>query len=114
MLRFPAIEARDPTTYGHSERVSQLSLALGREINEIDYGPYKNVILSDQQLKELEYAALLHDFGKIGVRENILVKDKKLYGHEVQQIKDRIDLWKQSKLLELSHKKIDHLIREGN
>lgn len=108
-----AIEARDPTTYGHSERVSQLSLALGRELNEIDYGPYKNVIFSDQQLKEIEYAALLHDFGKIGVRESILVKDKKLFPHEVQHVHDRIDLWKQSKLLELSQKKIDHLVREG-
>lgn len=108
-----AIEARDPTTYGHSERVSQLSLALGRELNEIDYGPYKNIIFSDQQLKEIEYAALLHDFGKIGVRESILVKDKKLFPHEVQHVLDRIDLWKQSKLLELSQKKIDHLLREG-
>ncbi len=108
-----AIEARDPTTYGHSERVSQLSLALGRELNEIDYGPYKNIIFSDQQLKEIEYAALLHDFGKIGVRENILVKDKKLFPHEVQHVHDRIDLWKQSKIIEFSQKKIDHLIREG-
>ncbi len=108
-----AIEARDPTTYGHSERVSQLSLALGRELSEIDYGPYKNVTFTDQQLKELEYAALLHDFGKIGVRENILIKDKKLYPHEVQHVQDRVDLWKQSRLLDLSQKKIDHLIREG-
>jgi HD-GYP domain-containing protein (c-di-GMP phosphodiesterase class II) len=108
-----AIEARDPTTYGHSERVSQLSLALGKELNEIDYGPYKNTIFSDQQLKEIEYAALLHDFGKIGVRENILIKDKKLFPHEVQHIHDRVDLWKQSKIIEFSQKKIDHLIREG-
>lgn len=108
-----AIEARDPSTYGHSERVSQLSLALGRELGEIDIGPYKNVKFTDQQLKELEYAALLHDFGKIGVRENILVKDKKLFPHEVHRIQDRVDLWKQSKLLELSQKKIDHLLREG-
>lgn len=108
-----AIEARDPTTYGHSERVSQLSLALGRELNEIDYGPYKNITFNDQQLKEIEYAALLHDFGKIGVRESILVKDKKLFPHEVQHVHDRIDLWKQSKIIEFSQKKIDHLIREG-
>jgi HD-GYP domain-containing protein (c-di-GMP phosphodiesterase class II) len=108
-----AIEARDPTTYGHSERVAQLSLALGRELNEINTGPYKNFALNDQQLKELEYAALLHDFGKIGIRENILVKDKKLFPHEVQHVLDRVDLWKQSRLLELSHKKIDHLLREG-
>lgn len=108
-----AIEARDPTTYGHSERVSQLSLALGRELSEIDFGPYKNVSFSDQQLKELEYAALLHDFGKIGVRENILVKDKKLFPYEIQHVHDRVDLWKQSKIIEFNQKKIDHLVREG-
>ena len=108
-----AIEARDPSTHGHSERVSQLSLALGKELAEIDTGPYKNVRFTDQQLKELEYAALLHDFGKIGVRENILTKDKKLFPHEVLMVQDRVDLWKQSRLLELSQKKIDHLLREG-
>src|SRR5262249_34955508 len=40
-------------------------------------------------LKQLEYAALLHDFGKVGVREHVLVKARKLYDHERQRIADR-------------------------
>jgi response regulator RpfG family c-di-GMP phosphodiesterase len=42
-------------------------------------------------MRELEYASLLHDFGKIGVREHVLVKAKKLYPHDLELIRQRFD-----------------------
>jgi 3',5'-cyclic-nucleotide phosphodiesterase len=41
------------------------------------------------ELRELRYAALLHDFGKVGVREDVLVKAKKLYPHQLESVKQR-------------------------
>ncbi|MBN1610037.1 MAG: GAF domain-containing protein [Polyangiaceae bacterium] len=86
-----AIESRDPTTSGHSRRVAALTLALARSLQRADAAPYRGVRWSQEALRELEYAALLHDFGKIGVRENVLVKAKKLHPHELSRIRQRLD-----------------------
>ena len=72
-----AIEARDPTTSGHSERVAALTVRLGKEINSFSTGPLRLLYFSDRQIQEIRYAALLHDFGKIGVPEAILNKRQK-------------------------------------
>ncbi len=85
-----AIEQRDPTTSGHSLRVSVLSCGLARIVDRVDSGPFKDVRFTPRELKELEYASLLHDFGKIGVREEVLVKAKKLYPHEREAVRARI------------------------
>jgi HD-GYP domain-containing protein (c-di-GMP phosphodiesterase class II) len=87
-----AIEARDPTTSGHSRRVAELTLRLAEAVDRCDTGPYREVHFSNDERRELEYAALLHDFGKIGVRENVLVKEKKLYPYELESIRLRIEL----------------------
>jgi len=58
-----ALEAKDPYTKGHSERVAQLSVKLGRKMN-----------LPEDQVELLEYVGLLHDIGKIGVRDSVLKK----------------------------------------
>lgn len=87
-----AIEARDPTTSGHSRRVAQLTVQLARAVNEVSEGPYAGTCLTEDEIRELEYASLLHDFGKIGVREPVLVKAKKLYPHELEAIRLRIEL----------------------
>lgn len=86
-----AIEQRDLTTSGHSVRVSVLSCRLAEAVDRTDTGPYKHVRFSPQELLELEYAALLHDFGKIGVREQVLVKSKKLYDWQLRLIRSRFD-----------------------
>lgn len=86
-----AIEQRDPTTSGHSLRVSVLSVALAEVVDHIDTGPYAHQLFSRRDLKELEYASLLHDFGKIGVREEVLVKAKKLYPHQLREVRQRFD-----------------------
>lgn len=86
-----AIEQRDPTTSGHSLRVSVLSVALAEAIDRTDEGPYRDTVFSRRDLKEIEYASLLHDFGKIGVREEVLVKAKKLYPHQLREVRQRFD-----------------------
>jgi len=59
-----AIEARDPATYGHSERVMQLSLKLARKLR-----------LSQEECENIEFGAILHDIGKIGLDERALATD---------------------------------------
>jgi putative nucleotidyltransferase with HDIG domain len=62
-----AVEARDPYTAGHSQRVRRVSLAIGRELR-----------LSARQLGALGTAALFHDIGKIGMPDSILTKPERL------------------------------------
>jgi HD-GYP domain-containing protein (c-di-GMP phosphodiesterase class II) len=86
-----AIEQRDPTTSGHSRRVSDLTLGLARAVEQAPSGPYRGVTWTRDDLRELEYASLLHDFGKIGVREEVLLKAKKLFPHELDAIRARFE-----------------------
>lgn len=73
-----AIDRRDPTTSGHSVRVTELTCDMAELINEQTEGPFATTHFSDAELKQLRYAGLLHDFGKVGVREEVLVKQNKL------------------------------------
>ncbi len=86
-----AIEQRDPTTSGHSQRVADLTVALAHAADRADVGPFRDVAYSKDQLQEIEYAGLLHDFGKVGVREEVLVKAKKLYPHQLELVSARFD-----------------------
>ena len=86
-----AIESRDPTTSGHSRRVADLTVALAKVVDAESSRPYKDARFSREDLRELEYASLLHDFGKIGVREKVLVKAKKLYDESLELIRARFD-----------------------
>ncbi|MEW5692681.1 MAG: HD domain-containing phosphohydrolase [Candidatus Hydrogenedentota bacterium] len=96
-----AIESRDPTTSGHSERVALYCVALAEAVNRTTTGKYKEVYFTDEQIRELRYAAILHDFGKIGVKEDILVKAKKLYPWQFELIKERFKFIKRT--IELSN-----------
>jgi HD-GYP domain-containing protein (c-di-GMP phosphodiesterase class II) len=86
-----AIESRDPTTSGHSRRVADYTVGLAKVVDACGGGPYKDALFSAEDLRELEYASLLHDFGKIGVREKVLVKAKKLYDEDLELIRARFD-----------------------
>ncbi len=86
-----AIEQRDPTTSGHSLRVSHMTVGLAQIVDRVATGTYAGVRFSTEQIKEIRYAALLHDFGKVGVREDILVKAKKLYPMQMELIAHRFD-----------------------
>lgn len=87
-----AIESRDPTTSGHSERVAILTVGLAEKVDRADTGPYAGIAFSAEDMREIRYASLLHDFGKVGVREPVLVKACKLYDHNLEAVQDRFKL----------------------
>jgi HD-GYP domain-containing protein (c-di-GMP phosphodiesterase class II) len=84
-----AIEARDPTTAGHSFRVSELAERLARALGQADRFGLSAFPFNDEQLRAIRYAALLHDFGKIGVREHLLTKCEKLYPQQMELVELR-------------------------
>src|SRR5213080_1978443 len=102
-----AIEQRDPTTAGHSGRVEGLTTGLARAVNEIATGKYRDVKLTDDQMKELRYACLLHDFGKVGVREHILVKAKKLVPGQLEVIQARFEFIERSVQVKYATEKLE-------
>jgi HD-GYP domain-containing protein (c-di-GMP phosphodiesterase class II) len=104
-----AIEQRDPTTSGHSHRVAYLTVGLAGVVSRIDVGIYRNTSFSDDQLKEIEYASLLHDFGKLGVRENVLVKAKKLQPWEMEVVLQRFELVRATLEIEYLRRVIEYL-----
>ncbi len=87
-----AIEQRDPTTSGHSHRVCALTVELARVVDRTETGIYKKVSFNEDEMREIRYASLLHDFGKLGVREAVLVKAKKLYPEDLALIEERFKL----------------------
>ena len=60
-------------------RVKKLTVALAEAVDRVDNGPYAATKFSTAQLREINYASVLHDFGKVGVREHVLIKANKLY-----------------------------------
>jgi len=86
-----AIEQRDPTTSGHSLRVASYTGRLAEAVDAAPRGPYAAAHFDREQMKEIRYAALLHDFGKVGVREEVLVKAKKLYPMQLDIVRQRFD-----------------------
>lgn len=71
-----AIDARDPYTYHHSNNVTRYEVAMAKEIN-----------LGEKKIENIRYAGLLHDIGKIGIKDSILTKPGKLNDEEYNQIK---------------------------
>ena len=107
-----AIESRDPTTSGHSFRVADLTVALAAAADRADAGPFRTLRFTAEQMREIRYASLLHDFGKVGVREEVLVKAKKLYPSHLELIKQRLELIKRGVALRFGAQKLDALLRE--
>lgn len=105
-----AIESRDPSTAGHSERVARLSVRLSQEVNGVEYGIMEKVRFSDRQIQEIRYAALLHDFGKIGIPEAIVQKEKKLYPHQLTEISHRFNLMRRTWEVECAEQKFGYLL----
>lgn len=78
-----AIDARDPYTHGHTERVTAYSLAIAEELGDLpEISPFRNF------KESLHIAALLHDIGKIGIPDNILKKNGKLTPEEYKKVKE--------------------------
>ena len=108
-----AIESRDPTTSGHSRRVATLSVALAEKVDAVDDGPLAPLRFSREDLRQIEYAGVLHDFGKVGVREQVLVKAKKLYDHQLEAIRLRLAYVRKSVEAESLRQQLEH-IRRGS
>ena len=106
-----AIESRDPTTSGHSRRVATLSVALAEKVDAVDDGPLAPVHFSREDLRQIEYAGVLHDFGKVGVREQVLVKAKKLYDWQLEAIRLRLAYVRKSVEAESLRKQLEHMRR---
>ena len=104
------IEARDPSTSGHSERVAGLTVRLSEEASSITTGPLRLVHFSDRQIQESRYAALLHDFGKVGIPEAILGKRKKLYPEQLEIIRHRFALAQRTLEMECAQSKFRYLL----
>ncbi|HHW07441.1 MAG TPA: HD domain-containing protein [Clostridia bacterium] len=71
-----ALDARDPYTRGHSERVSKYSVAIARAMD-----------LPEKELEDIEKIALLHDIGKIGVRDDVLLQQGPLNDEQWKMMK---------------------------
>jgi len=111
-----AIESRDPTTSGHSFRVADLTVALAQAAHRAEVGPFRDLRFSPDEIREIRYASLLHDFGKVGVREDVLVKAKKLPPLRLELIRQRAELLKRGLELRYARQKVDRLLkgaREG-
>jgi HD-GYP domain-containing protein (c-di-GMP phosphodiesterase class II) len=108
-----AIEARDPTTSGHSFRVAAYTTGLAESVDRHGAGPYRGITFTKDQMRELRYAGLLHDFGKVGVREQVLVKQKKLYTHDLALVRGRFQFLMQAADLEYERERADYLAEHG-
>ncbi len=104
------IETRDPCTSGHSERVAELTVRLSQEVNSVATGALAPIYFGDRQIQEIRYAALLHDFGKVGVPEAILAKAKKLYPLQLEVIKGRFALAQRTLEIDCVQAKYHHLL----
>jgi HD-GYP domain-containing protein (c-di-GMP phosphodiesterase class II) len=107
------IEARDPCTYGHSERVAALTVRLSEEVNTVSSGRLRSIYFNNRQIQEIRYAALLHDFGKIGVSEAVLTKQKKLYPAQLEIIRHRFGLAQRTMEMECVQSKYKYLLEHS-
>ncbi|HYX69860.1 MAG TPA: HD domain-containing phosphohydrolase [Terriglobales bacterium] len=108
-----AIEARDPTTSGHSFRVANLTVALAESVDRAPDGPFADVHFTRTEMKEIRYASLLHDFGKVGVREEVLVKAKKLYPAQLELIRQRFHFVKRTLEKEVLKSRLEYALAKG-
>ncbi len=84
-----AIEVRDKSTQGHSSRVAELTVAQAMAANKVEAGRFADLHFDHDALREMRYAALLHDFGKVAVPEYIFGKAKKLPDGKLDSIRLR-------------------------
>lgn len=109
-----AIESRDPTTSGHSFRVADLTVGLAELVDKLDAGPFGGVRFTSDEIKEIRYAALLHDFGKVGVREHVLIKAKKLYPHQLDLLKERFRFFRKAWETEYYKSKLNSVLEKDS
>jgi hypothetical protein len=88
-------------------------VGLAAVVDRVDEGAYRGVRFSREQIREIRYAGLLHDFGKVGVREQVLVKAKKLYPLQLELIKQRHDFVRRTAEREFWKRRAEFLEAHG-
>ena len=94
-----AVESRDSATSGHSQRVADFTVGLAEAVNRTDSGSLARTHFTDTQIREIRFAAMLHDLGKISVNETVLNKQKKLFPWQLDMIRMRLKLMRANFLL---------------
>ena len=95
-------------------RVATLTCDIAEVADRASDGPFRDTKFSREQMKELRYAGLLHDFGKVGVREDVLVKSKKLPPVLLERIDARFDLIRRTLESDFHKKRAEHLLEHGD
>ncbi len=108
-----AIDRRDPTTSGHSVRVTELTCDVAALISEQTEGPFAEVHFTEEEMKQLRYAGLLHDFGKVGVSEETLVKKNKLPPVMEAQVEARFQLIRMTLEADAARARADAIAEKG-
>lgn len=108
-----AIDRRDPTTSGHSVRVTELTCDMAGLVSAQTTGPFADASFSEAEMKQLRYAGLLHDFGKVGVPEATLVKQNKLPPAMEARVEARFALIRRTLQLEALEAKAEVLAEKG-
>ena len=85
-----AIDSRDPFTAGHSERVAHLAVAYAYSLSEDT--AFQDIQFTDNELREIYYAGILHDVGKIGIKEDVLTKNTRLPRRRMDVVRARFQL----------------------
>jgi HD-GYP domain-containing protein (c-di-GMP phosphodiesterase class II) len=107
-----AIEVRDKSTQGHSSRVAELTVAQAEAANKVETGQFRDLHFDEDALREMRYAALLHDFGKVAVPEYIFGKAKKLPDGKLDTVRLRF-LLAINQIEALSARRKFDLLRDG-
>ena len=90
-----------------------MTLRLAEVVDRDESPPFRDVRFGGAEMKEIRYASLLHDFGKVGVRENVLVKAKKLYPDQLELVKQRFALARKVREHEQCERKLRYLLEKG-
>lgn len=102
-----AVEERDPATSGHSYRVARIAVQIAQSLNDQDRKAGLPCRFSEAAIKELEYAGLLHDFGKVYIDPSIFLKAKKLYPEDLEKLQLRLKYLRRSLELDYSQRQND-------
>jgi response regulator RpfG family c-di-GMP phosphodiesterase len=93
--------------------VADLTVGLAEAVDRCDSPPFRDIEFTRSEMKEIRYASLLHDFGKVGVREEVLVKAKKLYPLQLDMLRDRFDFVRKAVQQEHTERRLAYLLEKG-
>ncbi|MFL3050795.1 MAG: HD domain-containing phosphohydrolase [Candidatus Neomarinimicrobiota bacterium] len=104
-----AIDKKSPYTGGHCTRVPVLTMMLADAVEDVNYGPYKNFSMTDEQRYELYIAGWLHDCGKVATPTHVVDKGTKLETifDRIETINTRFEVLKRDVKIDYLQKMLD-------